>query len=489
MKIVELFWHCDDLSRERTKLPLIDLLTLCCFYLLVVIHCVENTSLIYKDLPWMMYMYNIRNMICIVLMAKAALASVYRPIELWTILLMLAAGALCMRFSNDFTMLEFAIVVVAAKDLPHRKLLHGFAVIKTVAVIATIALTMVNIIPNIIYANGSDGVYYTYGFCHRNVLGANIAVLCMAWLYLHYNDLRRRDLILWCCLTVVSYFFAYSRTSLLIMVMAIGATMICHYFGGTILTFRHTRVTLAVFFLGLFVVCIVCTIFYERHSNFWEIIDQFFTKRLQFASQCLDDYGFSLFGQQIDFVSTQQAQAPIITSQSGMSLAAAFQHAVTMFKNFWKLAADHLSKVLALLGSSSSGGIGGYFSSLHSQFDYDTDRLILDNAYMRAVIYNGIIPGCLFIAIYYAALNHIWSRKNLPLVAGMMVMAIYGISERFMLDVYYNFPLMLACIAMFHQPEYQTGDAYWFPLEYIWHILRLILTSPKKLFDHLREKN
>lgn len=427
MKLTDKLLRLDQLSRSRLRLSLVELIFWTAFSLLLVIHCVENTALIYQDLPWMDAMYMFRNLLYLVLLAKAAFLSVYRPKELWGMAAVLLAGALCFVCSGDFTLMEFAIIVIAAKDISPRTLVKVFAVIKTAAVILTLALAAVKVLPTIIYENGENDAYNTYGFCHRNVLGANMAVLCLAWLYLRYQKLQPRDLALWGVLTVVTYLVAVSRTSLIIMALSIVLVYGCRRMEDRILKTPHIRRILLGFFLGLFLISLVCTVFYERYNEFWEFVDKIFTKRLRFSHQVLEEYGFSLFGQEIEFVSTLEAQ------------------------------------------------------------NTDDTRLILDNAFMRALLHNGIIPGSLFLAACCKALDRSWQRKNLPLIAGMLVMAVYGMSERFMMDVNYNFPLLVACLSLFRQPGPQTADAYRLPFEYarevltgIWQWCRKRLGKPSE---------
>ena len=384
------------------------------FCLLLVIHCVENTSLIYEDLAWMKAMYAVRNMLYVLLLAKAGFTAVYRPKELWCMLAVLPIGMLNVVFSGDFSLMELAIVVIAAKDISPRKLVKVFAIIKSAAMVLTIALCLLKVLPNIAYEN-SDSIDYTYGFCHRNVLGANMAVLCLAWMYLRYKDLWLYDLGLWCGLTLVTYLLAQSRTSLMIMVLAIAAAFLSRRYEKKLL--GHSRMHLIVtgLFVGLFLVSLICTVFYKRYNPFWEFVDKIFTKRLRFAHQCLDAYGFSIFGQPMDFVSTLEAQN-----------------------------------------------------------DSEATRLILDNAFMRGILHNGILPGGIFLLTYCSTLARSWMRRNTPLVVCMLVMAVYGMSERYMLDVYYNFPLLVACMSLFRQPDSHTIGSYRYPFVFAGEMLAKI---------------
>lgn len=389
MRISERLAQADHLTRKHLRLSLPALIFWVVYCLLLVIHCVENTSLIYEDLPWMKGMYLLRNVLYLVLLVKAGFLTLYRPRELWCILGVLVSAVLCVIFSGDFTLMEFAIIAIAAKEIAPRQLVKVFAIIKAAAMVLTLLLCFTHILPTIYYENTND-FNNTFGFCHRNVLGANMYVLCLSWFYLRYEKLTKWDYLLWGVLSIATYLLADSRTTLLMMVMIIGGFFLLRWKQTLVMDWPHLRKALLGFLLGLFLISLICTVFYKRWNDFWEFVDKIFTKRLRFAHQCLDQYGLSLFGTKIDFVSTLQAQN-----------------------------------------------------------ETDATRLILDNAYMRAFLYDGIIPCVLFLVFYLRSFILALQKKHPALMAGLLFMAICGFSERFMLDAHYNFPLLIACISLF----------------------------------------
>ena len=84
---------------------------------------------------------------------------------------------------------------------------------------------------------------------------------------------------------------------------------------------------------------------------------------------------------------------------------------------------------------------------------------------MRALIYNGIIPCVIFFFLYIRAMHLAATRKHSALIATLVLMAICGISERFMLDVYYNFPLLICCAALLRQSS-ASEEITHLPFEY-----------------------
>lgn len=383
-----------------------------CMILLLVIDSIENTSVIYSDAAWLTAMYLFRNLLYLVLIGKIVFLSVYTRTEMIAVAVTGLIGFASLLGSGDFTLLKLFIVIIAAKDADMRKFVKVFALIKGTAVLLTLLLWRIGILEALYYQDDKVGYYNTYGFCHRNVLGANVAILCLAWFYLRYRRLKVQDVVIWSMIAALSYRLVASRTSLLIMVLTIAGVYLFQKKEQLIMGFSHTRRIVLWGFIAVIVLCIICTIFYVRYNFFWEFIDKIFTKRIRFAHYCFKEYGLSLFGQRIPFVSSIQAQTG------------------------------------------------------------DVDKLILDNAYMRALLYYGIIPGALYLAGYFKVLDMSLRKKDCALLVSLVIFAVYGLSERYMLDICYQFPLVAAGGQYFFNRNDSPGNVRELPLTYGMNILQ-----------------
>lgn len=379
---------------------------------LLVIDSIENTSVIYSDASWLTIMYIFRNLLYLVLIGKIVFLSVYMKKEMIGVVIAGIIGFASLLGSGDFALFKLFIVIIAAKDVDFHKFVKVFAIIKGTAVMLTLLLWRIGIIGALYYQDDKVGYYNTYGFCHRNVLGANVAILCLAWFYLRYRRLKIQDVIIWSAVAAIFYKLAASRTSLLIMILTIAGVYLFQKKEQLIMNYPKTRRILLWGFVSIIFLCIICTIFYVRYNFFWEIIDKLFTKRIRFAHYCFKEYGLSFFGQRIPFVSSIQAQ------------------------------------------------------------NGDIDKLILDNAYMRALLYYGIIPGALYLVSYFKALEMSFLKKDCALVVSLVIFAVYGLSERYMLDICYQFPLIVACGQYFFSRDDSTVNVRKLPLEYGYDIIQ-----------------
>lgn len=393
---------------QQKKLP--ELLFWWCFFLLLVIHCIENTTLTFVQPRWLKGMYLFRNLLYLILLGKIAFLTHYRTGQLWALLgLMLSAG-ISFLFTGEFTLLEFLLVVFAAKDVPSQKIIWMLVVVKGAAVAATLLCSDLNLLPKLYYIH-EDAPLDTLGFCHRNVLGSNMVVLCLCWLYLRYRRLCWLDLLGCVTLAFATYFLCISRSSLLIMLLSIAAFFLVRTYYKQIRRFPYTGKIVHGLFLSFLLLSLLGTVFYDQYSDFWRFMDSLLTRRLSFANECFDQHGFTLFGQEMPFSGTMNSS---MTEQR---------------------------------------------------------RLILDNSYMRSLIYHGLIPGGLFLFQFWFCLYRSWKKKLLPMVLSLLIIAMYGVSESFMLDVFYCFPMMAVCVELLRQPK--EGPTFT-PMEYTLRTLRPI---------------
>lgn len=359
------------------------------YSLLLIIHCIENTSVIYLDAAWVKGIYLLRNFLYFILLIKIGFFSRFQKKEIIYAAIFGFVGILSLIGSKDFALLEFGVIVFAAKDELPRRLVMVFTVVKGLGILTTLFLWRIGVLAAIYYQDDRVGYYNTYGFCHRNVLAANIVVICLAWFYLRYKYLKIWDLAIWSVIAAIMYKFTLSRTGLIVLLLIIFGMFLFKKKQKLIFGNIHLKKIVLGGFLILLLLSIAGTLFYSGNSEIWKFIDRIFTKRFQFANQCFEEYGLSLFGQKLPFVSSIEAQS---------------------------------SKEV---------------------------RLILDNSYMRALLHYGIIPGALFLGTYFKALSISLKRQNAKLIVSLIVFAIFGLSERYMLDVYYQFPMLVAWVGYF----------------------------------------
>ena len=381
---------------HRIKFPTLLFLTI--FTMLLAIHCIGNTSLIYFGGYWLDDIYLFKRLLYVLLLVKIVFFSSYRPREMLKLIAVLLIALGSALGSGDFGLFELFLLAVAAKNVEPKTIVRWFASIKGGALLITIGLWKAGVLPQLNYWNG-NGYYNTLGFCHRNVLGANIAILCMCWFYLRYDRLKLWDVLAWAAIGVGFYFVAYSRSGAVIVLLVSMGVFLFRKTDRFWLGSHKTGYIAAYGLLALLGVSLWCMLSYSPYSAFWTNLDKLFTTRLKSANYCFEEYGLSLFGQEIPFVSSMEAQ---------------FQQ---------------------------------------------TSKLILDNAYCRLLLYYGLVPACMFILVYMRLLTRTLQARDGALFISLMLLAVYGLSERYMLDAFYQFPMVVA-FQYLNRPRAHHGFAH-----------------------------
>ena len=351
--------------------------------ILLIIHCIENTSLIYSGYSWFDVLFIIKKLLYLVLLAKIVFLSYGRIKELLGIVIILAVVFVCFMKSGDFLLMELFIVIIAAKDVEINRIINCFLWIKGASIILTLGGWKAGFIPTLYYKNGS-GYYNTLGFCHRNVLGANMVILCLLWFFIRYRELKKQDIFLWLVLSFITFRLAYSKGSFIIMILISVSVFAFRSMEDWIMESSFAYKCIIFSFIALIIISVIGTVFFDSGRNFWRELNSIFTLRFSSANYCYSKYGISLFGQKIPFVNSLRAQISGIT------------------------------------------------------------KLILDNSYARLILYYGLVPGSMFLFIYIKAIRQAYLHRNGAIITCLLIMAVYGLAERYMLDIYYQFPLIIA---------------------------------------------
>ena len=383
----------ERMDRAKTsRAVLSERLFLGLFAALLIVHCICNTSLLYAGVPWMNGVFLLKKLLSIAMLAKVLLFSTRRAEEWIGLGVILLLGCASFLASGSLGLFELFLVAAGADRTSPGKIVACFAAIKGAAIVLTLAAWRIGLLPDLVYANGSKQPYQTYGFCHRNVLAANIAVFCLAWLFLRYEKLNLADVLLSAAAALTAYGLASSRTGA-VMVLLIGAGMyLCRRLEPLLRRawwLPFAAVGIFLLFTALSLWCMLC---YDKGSAFWTFLDSLFTTRVRSANFCYTEFGLSLFGQDIPFVSSIEAQA----------------------------------------GQNT--------------------KLILDNAYCRALLYYGLLPGAMFLLVYGWAVASTARNGHLALMAGLLLMAVFGLSERYMMEAYYQLPFVLTFQTLFLCP-------------------------------------
>ena len=252
--------------------------------------------------------------------------------------------------------------------------------------IMVVMLALIGLIPNntTVGTNiltGTVTVRRLLGFKHVNFLGGFVFTTFVGYLYLRYEHFSIIDWIFSISTAMFLLFYVCSRTSAVLVFLAMLLTMIYKWFTNNTISAKILRICT---YAGM-AVCVIASVLlcvnYDKLGTIGYIIDEILTHRVKWGFSFYNNYGFSLFGQEITLISSTQAIA--------------------------------------------SGG----------------SSAILDNAYMHLLIRYGIVLSAILMLIYYKLVGYAFKLKKHKIALIVLIYFVCGITEKWLLMLPYNYVL------------------------------------------------
>ena len=295
------------------------------------------------------------------------------------------------------------LFVAAAKDADLRRAAKEILIITVAAVAAIMLLADFGLIESIT-EDASGGRSYLWsggdtiplwGFTHHNYLGCRTLTFYLCYVILRYDRFALIDLApAWACFCFC-YYLIKSRTAAILIVVATVLVLIYRLLPWLKVKIgaekTGTLAQLGTGFIMLFSVffsLLVC-VGYTSRSDLFEFLDDLLSTRVSRAHNMLGDYGYSLFGQQVELLGTQAA------SEAGVA------------------------------------------------------SVILDNSYMHLFIRCGVLVGVLVLTAYFIAARKAIRRENYSVAVVISTYFVCGISECWLFTITYNPLLILLSPALY----------------------------------------
>lgn len=133
---------------------------------------------------------------------------------------------------------------------------------------------------------------------HSNTASMYILWTLLAFIYLNYEKLSFNKIVIYLLIMGMNYYFTKSRTGLIVSIVAI----LMIYFDKYVLDKNNKifkRIAKYGFTILSIIACLLC-IFYNS-TQYMQLMDKIFTGRLLLGSFAYKTFGYTLFGQFIDF--------------------------------------------------------------------------------------------------------------------------------------------------------------------------------------------
>lgn len=243
---------------------------------------------------------------------------------------MFACGVAVFLSSGYFSPFLWVLLIVASKDVPFRKILQIYLLMNiTIMGLAFIA-SLLGVIENLAYTNQDwNNLRYSFGCVYTTDFAAHIFFMLLAAFYLYQNKLRWYHYIGTCAIAGFIYYFCFAKLDticILLMVLLFGGYHVLQWqsskesvivpgiekdhqqvfvFKRTKAYLRWKRIWMKVALVSMPVLAILMyflSVSYRQDNEFLENINETITGRLALGKTGLEDYGISLFGQDVPMV-------------------------------------------------------------------------------------------------------------------------------------------------------------------------------------------
>lgn len=242
--------------------------------------------------------------------------------ELLFLVALLGCGVLSTVFGGSIQPILWVFVLLAAKDVPVQKLILTYVIMTLSILLLSYSASMLGIIDNLQYVvfnkDGKETLRNSFGIIYPTDFAAHMFFLSLSIYYLAWKKLRWYHHIFTGLLAMVIFQFTIARLDTICMgimalIFGIAGYIENQNFHKNTIFFAPSRnagrVTgnflekTGIFFFPLFaIIAFVFSLIFDSSNETLMEINQLFSSRLDLGKVGLEEYGISLFGQDIPMV-------------------------------------------------------------------------------------------------------------------------------------------------------------------------------------------
>lgn len=291
-------------------------------------------------------------------------------------------GGICFLSKTDDILWTW-LFILGSRNTSRKKVVETVMWAHLISFVVVVGMCVFGKIDNRTFNATTDitRIRHSYGFTHPNLMGITILIVCICLLYLHFDKFKVKDYLVFAVAEYILYTVCYSRTSAALLIIMLVLT----WFSKLIIAGRIKYILNPILWGTICVsvtASIYCAICYNPRNVFMFLLDTIFSKRLSFANNYLNEYGFSILGQEIEQISSLEASALGVTAK------------------------------------------------------------ILDNAYMHIFINYGLIIGIILFFGYTKLVARSIRTNDYKTIICICIFFIWGVSEKYLYMPSYNFTLI-----------------------------------------------
>ena len=201
-------------------------------------------------------------------------------------------------FSTYRLLLEYLLIIIAAKDVPIKKIIKIYLIIVIPMLIITIVCSKLGVIENLIYSRNGK-MRQALGVNYPTDFAAYIFFITLAYIALKDGKMKLHNYLVILIIAILVYELTNARLD----VISIFIVLFLLFINQLKINLFKTKI-IKYFFICSFLLfsfmAIFFTINYNPDNSNYVLADKLFSGRLRIGNKMYNEYGIKMFGQEID---------------------------------------------------------------------------------------------------------------------------------------------------------------------------------------------
>jgi hypothetical protein len=219
-------------------------------------------------------------------------------------LILFSVGVIQLLLVRDALCIDLALVFLASRDIDFREIAKFTLIVEGCGCAVIVISSLIGLIPN--YHNSrSDGtVRYYLGFTYSTLLSHLFLNIVLLVLYLRRENIRYYEIAVLALIDVCIFVFTDSRNSFILGLAALLAAIVLkRSVAGQFRCFgRLLQYTTRIAVVLFPVMSLLAALLYNPQNAVWLSANKVLSNRLAQTSASVDRYGWTLLGQDIEFI-------------------------------------------------------------------------------------------------------------------------------------------------------------------------------------------
>lgn len=210
---------------------------------------------------------------------------------------------------SDSNILAILVLfIIAAKNIKFENIIKYDFKLRVVLTSIVVLLYVLDLTENhYIYRENGD-IRSSMGFSHPNTFGIYILLLCAEYIYLNYKKMTWKSYVVILIVDILLIYFANSRASVIAILLLLVGTALCKITKNKIIENKLVKNLLPYLFIIFTLISIILCTLYNPVNFVIRQINDLLSGRIYLAKKYLEDYDVNLFGNELEIVSTYEAE-------------------------------------------------------------------------------------------------------------------------------------------------------------------------------------